>query len=112
MGAGAVPTGFEQLFCNGVVDPPPSTVRPFNSLRVSSGPVLGRTCAVRLQRRSHCLQLEGVGCLKCWGFYKFDLAAAAATGHFNELINIFLKECCWFIVFLSLVVAAGVAKWG
>lgn len=22
MGAGAVPTGFEQLFCNGVVDPP------------------------------------------------------------------------------------------
>lgn len=23
MGAGAVPTGFEQLFCNGVVDPPP-----------------------------------------------------------------------------------------
>lgn len=52
--------------------------------------------------------------MKCWGFYKLDLAAAATTGHFNELINIFffLKERCWFIVFLRLVATAGVAKRG
>lgn len=87
----------------------------------SALPFEGSTCCEsprcsRVQARAGCvrpclhrLRLGGAGGLKCEVFYELDLAAAM-TGHFKELINIFLKESLAGL--LRLAVTARVANQG